>query len=240
MKKKILLTLTIISLIVVVFALSVSASDYFDYDAMNFCNGMISYEYYDNHYNGFDSSVNDTFGVFKLACSECVMYSYGFVNIEWWHSYFTEQNVSNYDDYFAALSNLFEIGAIESGSGIEYACLSDAEFFYNTYEKYVAELNALSYDDGVSDGTELGYISGYSQGEAAGLKAGYEEGFADYKLSTEYLLKLEQKYNEGYYDREAESFVSIDYSFITMAVPLLCVLGAVVIILAVVKRSKKR
>ena len=92
----------------------------------------------------------------------------------------------------------------------------------------------------MSDGVEFGYTSGFSQGEAAGLKAGYEEGFADYKLSTEYILSLEQKYKEGYIARDEESLVSIDYSFVTMAVPILLVLGAIVVILSVVKRRKNK
>lgn len=238
--KKILLISVITVMLLFVFCFTASASSY-SYFMEGFTMVDGGYSYYWRSDNQ-PSTLEDDFDVLFVENDMYELIGVNIINIENFDKYIRDKNVSNGYELFSALESSYENGELYDDGNVALwgYVFAHPEFFWEVYTSWLSEKNALSYEDGVNAGTELGYTSGYSQGEAAGLKAGYEEGYADYKLSTEYLLELEEKYNEGYYDREAESFVSIDYSFITMAVPLVCVLGAVVIILAVVKRSKKR
>ena len=97
MKKKIVLILSIMAIAICIFALTVSASNYIDLSNMEF--SAYSYIASFDNYSDATSNVEEVFGVFfadEGSSSQDSMRKVGFVNIEWWHSYLTTNNVSDF------------------------------------------------------------------------------------------------------------------------------------------------
>lgn len=79
---------------------------------------------------------------------------------------------------------------------------------YATYEDrkvndYVAENEAIAYDDGYDDGYEDGYEDGHNEGMSEGRKAGYDEGYDDGHYEG-----MNEGHETGYEEGESEGYES--------------------------------
>lgn len=158
MKKKIMIVISLAVMLICLFAISISASNYIDFSNCNIEDNMsCSFNLYLNtDYNGddFTSSSDETFGLIGFIC-DCDEPIYGFYNIEWWHSYLSQFDIDNSDDFANAVVHMAEIGLIcASDDGIFYQGPSNSSFYYPVYQSYVAELEAPTYEDGYNQGLE--------------------------------------------------------------------------------------
>ena len=209
MIKKFIFILSILALVVCCFAVTVSASEYFD----------CYYNNYDAEYSGyfelgtnsgdsyqeFTSSVEEEFGLFSVSGPKGA-FIIGFINIEWWHTYFSSQNVTNDAVTFEdAVENLSEMGAIAEGLTIYSILISNTPQLHELYLNYVEELNTPTYEDGVEAGVSA-YKNSYEYEEV--IKAAKDEGKAqgviDYMNSYEFAEALELEYERGKTEAESE------------------------------------
>lgn len=68
---------------------------------------------------------------------------------------------------------------------------------------YVAENEAIAYDDGYDDGYEDGYEDGHIEGMSEGSKAGYDEGYDDGHYEG-----MNEGHETGYEEGESEGYES--------------------------------
>jgi len=219
MKKKFILIFSMLALVACLFALSVSASNYIDFSEADLnSNASVSFNVYlntDYIDDDFTSTSEETFGLISYSDSNNVSI-FGFYNIEFWHSYLTEQNVKSSSDFATAVYHLIEIGAVCDGdSGIGYEGQSFSEDFYLAYQKYVALynlLNAPTYEQGKTDGvTEYKTSNEYYAELNKQYAQGKTEGVTAYKSSSEYTNAMNAKYATGLADGEANYIESDEY-----------------------------
>ena len=202
MKKKIILILSIVAVVTCLFAMSVSASNYVDFDSVDLinmdCSPMLQvYSSKKCDYCGFVSSHDEEFGLVYISADGS--YSCGFLNIEFWHSLLTEHGVDSVDEFGELSYELVDDERIcECSSGLSYQIGSECLSYFIVYEKYLAELNAPTYEEGKIDGvTEYKTSNEYTNTLNEKYVEGKADGMLEYKASSEYFNELNQKYTEG-------------------------------------------
>ena len=230
MKKKIVLILSLLALMVCLLAVSVSASTYLDFSGVELDPDVYCYiNVYGNVEDGFTSNIEEYFGIVKYSDNQDNN-AYGFVNIEWWHSYLKDKNIVDANEFSNLILSMAEEGMIPNTDSNDigyYACF-DADRYFSVYQKYVASLK--TYDEGVEDGkvlgAELGYDSGYSAGETDGYKTGYNAGKIAYKNSNEFDVEIQSSYNDGYDDGYEEA-ISEAGNVVSVIVPVVIIVGLI-------------
>ena len=209
MKKKLILMLSIMAIAVCMFALTVSASNYIDLSQIDFNFAPATqFDFFYNNYgvdSDFESSEDDTFGVFYFESSNGC-YAYGFINIEWWHSYLSSNNVQSANDFNQLVFKMVDDGLIydtNDASGIVYQLASNSNYYYEVYQSYVAELNAKTYEEGLIEGKAEGieYFKTSTEYETTlnnKYVLGQKEGVANYLKSDDYTNALDAEYDAGY------------------------------------------
>ncbi len=135
------------------------------------------------------------------------------------------------------------ISIITSTSTPSYAAYEDRKV-----NDYVAENEAIAYDDGYDDGYEDGYEDGHNEGMSEGSKAGYDEGYDDGHYEgmnegheTGYEEGESEGYESGYQEgyEEGESHMRFIQKQNNSATNRLILFGAVVIFIIYLFEKKK-
>ena len=212
MKKKILIFFSLCVLTICLLALTVSASNYidvsnFEFSAQQSCEVYTYTNKYSVNNSDFVSAENETFGIIEIVNPITSATARGFMNIEWWCEYFTQQNVVDLNSFNEAVSYLADNNYIDTdnnGTSLYFCLVTFSPDYFATYQQY---LNVKTYEDGISEGRELG-ISEYkaSTEYATAISEAKIEGISEYKASTEYATAISEAKIEGieYYKSSIE------------------------------------
>lgn len=226
MKKKIVLILSIVALMVVVFALSVSASNYVDLDDFSKYSPDVGESFYlytsvfdRDMQSGQELEFNSTAGEFGFFYISGIDSLFGFINIEKWHELLSKEVIDSPSDFKNVVLS-WQDGLIlpmpDNVSGYSFFFSQfDAyhEKAYALYQQYVAELNEPTYEDGLAEGVAE-YIESdeYKNALLAERAAGKLEGIDTYKKSDPYIKSLNAEYTRGLEDGEANFVKSEEYA----------------------------
>ena len=152
MKRKFILIFSMLTLVACLFSISVFATNCFD-ESIEFEDGLGF-----TRVTSFDTSANVEYGVvsfYSLSNTYC-----GFINIEWWHSFFSQYEVT--DAY--SLGQAINEGHYEDGILSEdiYSVFNDSaicDSAYKVYNNYLTDLNTPTYEDGLKEGQMGGTAS---------------------------------------------------------------------------------
>ena len=212
MKKKIILILSIMAIAICVFALAVSASDYYVEMNGSFSSShssSVSGNYYNVHCyvsdteDYFESTLGYDFGIVEIYLYDSEIRNILLVNIENWHRFFTEKNITTleeFNDYIPIAVEKNEFPNESLCSFIPYLELYD-EHIWNGYCAYVEEINQPTYEDGLAEGAAE-YKKSYEYLSSLDLARteGRSEGKMEFVKSKEYANALSNEYDRGLQD----------------------------------------
>ena len=265
MKKKILLTLTIISLIVVAFALSVSASNYsYFVDEFTFTSGGYSYYITTDSEN---TTLENDFAFVSVENSDYTCIGLLFENIENFDKYIKDKNITNRFELINAIRQSGDDGEInideEICPSIVYFVEAYSELVWNGYTSWLSIVNSKTYEDGLKDGVtdflkseeyfdaledvKVLAVDEYKSSQlfkdrlALEKSLGVSEGKAEFIASDEYQILLDDEYDRGLKDGAAEDGGSVVGTTVTSILGV----GVLLIVLltvvnAISKKRKKR
>lgn len=204
MKKKIILILSMLSLLVCIFAVSVSASelafvcpDEFDVTSADF-NGHFTYSS-SNEYEGFNGRIY----YFTVSTDEGEVYFFepnSFTSFV--HFLLKKDCDATYQEWFTYCENVYNGSNDEplcsawGGYSAEYSYLNEA--YFNklcNYKPITAENLSTEYNKGKTDG-----VTEYKESEeyTTALETKYQAGISDFKDSAEYKSSLNNAESNGY------------------------------------------
>lgn len=224
--KKLVLFISLVAIMVCMLALSASASTWLPIDESNYLksedNIEVGYEliYISNYYIGdgdeFTKSTLDEFVgfVYDLNGDSIV----GYINIEWWHSFFESQNVVDAESMLSALALGVNLGYFDDLFYILPELYTD--LFYSSYKSYVDCLQSGEYKDG------------YTEGYTAGYDIGYDEGLDDYTSTDKYINAIQAQYDKGLEDgSKNDAKGSMDLMSILTLIATLCTMFGFILLL---------
>lgn len=221
MKKKIILMLSMMALLVCVFAVSVSASTFsygFDSIIGEISNISMSGNYVYNNVSSNYAFIDDIeciFGYQKLDVDlkSGRINSILIFNVEGLHQFVVEHNITSIEE-FETLDDIFveeklvpfdsdSSGNLIPASQLVNCWYLDYEIVWEAYQSYVAEISVPTYEDGKADGvTEYKASTEYNAVLEGEYNRGMEEGLADgktnYLASDEYKASLQLENDKGY------------------------------------------
>lgn len=200
MKRKLILTITIAALLCILFAFTVSASNYISFDNYSF-NASKCW------FTSVTDNVGDNFGILYYY-DDTGYETAGFYNVEYWHTILSDYSITDSDSFIAALNGLAANGIIRE----DFSVLGCGTYFASTlaplYLKYVEQVSlSNSYHDGYDDGYNIGKTEGYQSGYVKGANDTYENAYNDGYNEGTY-----DGYSDGYYDGETDTYdAAADY-----------------------------
>lgn len=206
--------LSMMALLVCVFAVSVSAGDFFGFDDLSNYDASSSENIVfvtstkilnpaDYTYSDFDSSA----GRFGIVYITGPYKTVGFININKWHELLTKdnnvvENSSEFDELVSSWADGSILPLDDSWFNTEVSSYRDELF--ELYQKYIAEISAPTYEDGKTDGvTEYKASEEYENT----ISEAEQNAIDGYKSSTEYNAVLQGEYNRGK-DEAVEAYKS--------------------------------
>ena len=252
MKRKLIIFLTLLALSVCMLVMSVSASTWLPDDSFFVTADVTSglnLTYITNDYNpnneDFKSTLEETVGIVYHSSLDSLA---GYINIEWWHEYFSSKNVNDKQSMIDAVFDGEDLGYWTSD--FSFGFWFDDELSVALYNSYIAYVNKLN-ESGYEAGQASGYAEGFRVGSEGFLnskecqdlleakeKEGALRGVANYKASEEHASELRGEYDKGFnagQNKEPANIVGV-VSFIAT----LCTIAGFVLILFRNKKTRRK
>ena len=228
--KKLVLFISLVAIMVCMLALTASASTYISDDNIYVNDNSahnVSFTYIMNNLmldGEFVSTLEENVGLIYDVNNAM----YGYVNIEWWREYFTQQNVVDSNSLLKALDNGIELGYWTLDFCLIVTLSDDTTSgFLNSYNSYINGLQSGDFQDGY----DVGYDEGYD--------IGYDKGLNDYTATDKYKSAIQAQYNKGLEDgSKNDAKGSMDLMSILTLIATLCTICGFFVLLF--KNSKRK
>ena len=234
-----------------VFALAVSASHYYvemDGSLSSSHGDSIAGVYYSVNCqllgteDYFESTLGYNFGIVEIFYYSADMTNFLLVNIENWHRFFTEKNITTFEEFNDYIPIAIEKNEFPPYTQYEFTSYLDShsEDIWNGYCAYVEEINQPTYEDGLAEGAaEYKKSYEYLSSLDVARTEGRSEGKMEFVKSKEYANALSIEYDKGFQDGiNDDSVEPSDVIGMALGVGMIAAL-AIICIMAFSKKKRR-